>query len=162
MGFTYLVTATSHPHLVQNLPSGLILPGGAGGILILGAAFGTTLGAALTGYGSNFFGIDFLPQHAIMISLVSYSGIIQGRDKILLNGDKGGSMFRKRKKKRLIRPSPFVPSEKDAPSGEYSWLNQQKTGDPTDHSGVPGQLKGMSELDAIAWIKANCKFAKNN
>lgn len=68
---------------------------------------------------------------------------------------------RRRKRKRgLIRKIPPMPGEGNAlPTPEYQWLNGTKSGDPSDHSGVPSQFKGFSMMDAIAWIKKNCKFA---
>jgi len=64
-------------------------------------------------------------------------------------------------KKGLPRKKPVPESEKDLPDAGNQWLNTEKSGDPSDHSGVPSQLKGLSQMDAIAWVHANCKFASS-
>ena len=66
-----------------------------------------------------------------------------------------------RKKRRNILDLNKTPSPSEAhlPDENTEWLNKEKSGDPSDHAGVPTQLKDMSEMDAIAWVLKNCKFA---
>lgn len=69
----------------------------------------------------------------------------------------------KRKPKGIPRPEEIDEkdrSENDLPREEYQWLNGTKARDPSDPDCTPGPLKGMSELDAIAWVRKHCKFAK--
>ena len=68
----------------------------------------------------------------------------------------------KRKKKGLPRPEndEKYHAENDPPTAEYQWLNSTKSRDPSDPNCAPAGLRGMSELDAIAWVKKHCKFAK--
>ncbi len=65
----------------------------------------------------------------------------------------------KNKNKKGLPRKPSLESEKGLPSEGTQWLNGQKSGDPSDHSGVPSQLKDLSQMDAIAWVHKNCKFA---
>lgn len=53
-------------------------------------------------------------------------------------------------------------SEQDPPTGEYAWMNQQNSRGINNPSGIPSGLEDMSELDAIAWVRKNCKFAQGS
>jgi len=68
----------------------------------------------------------------------------------------------RKKRKGLVRPDADNKEhyEKDPPTGEYQWLNGNKARDPSNPDCTPPGLKGMSELDAIAWVRKHCKFAK--
>lgn len=63
------------------------------------------------------------------------------------------------KKKRKLLPIPPENIESALPRDEYEWLNQQQATDPSNKEGIPQGLEGISELGAIAWIRANCVFA---
>lgn len=68
--------------------------------------------------------------------------------------------MRRRKKKKPVVPG--IRNETDPPTSEYLWVNQQNSIRPAKGDRVPSSLEGLSQLDAIAWVHANCKFAKKS
>lgn len=47
------------------------------------------------------------------------------------------------------------------PSNEYLGLVEDSEGGPDNPEGIPDGLRDISEMDAIAWVMKNCKFARN-
>lgn len=74
-------------------------------------------------------------------------------------------MPKSKKRKGIPRPEAEIDekdrAENDLPRKEYQWLNGTKARDPSNPDCTPGPLRGMSELDAIAWVHRHCKFAKS-
>ena len=67
----------------------------------------------------------------------------------------------KKSKPKLVTPGEH--SEHDLPRDEEQWLNLQKgMGGPGNPMAIPPGLSGMSERPeaTLAWLRANCKFAK--
>lgn len=62
------------------------------------------------------------------------------------------------KRKKGLDRKEKAPVGNSLPDDGTQWLNEEKSRDPSDHSAVPQGLKGMSGMDAIAWIHSNCKF----
>lgn len=123
-----------------------------------GGTFGIETGVFGAGGGVNVLvgnlGFD-LPQHI----MISFNYLIQQEvGKPLRISYKETIM--PRKPKGIPRKGDPHADEKAPPKNEEQWLNSEKSGDPSDHVGMPKQLRGLSELDAIAWVLRNCKFAQ--
>lgn len=56
---------------------------------------------------------------------------------------------------------PIPRTEQDLPSNEYLGLVEDSEGGPDNPEGIPDGLRDISEMDAIAWVMKNCKFARN-
>ena len=73
-------------------------------------------------------------------------------------------MEKQKLKPKLKLKVPGNNGESDPPNPEeYGWLNKENAkGGPSNPEAIPEGFKDASELDAISWVRKNCKFASRN